>query len=156
MAPHVWKAGPAEAGVVAGLLVGFRDFWAATTPTREQFETTVRVLLDDPDTDFLLAAAASGAAAAGFAQVRYRLSAWTGADDAWLEDLYVDPAARSAGLGAALVEAVLARARARGCRRVELDVNEENTGACRFYARHGFSLAPKPPGKTLLAGLKLP
>jgi len=85
----------------------------------------------------------------GFAQARYRLSVWTGADDCWLEDLFVSEAARGGGHGRALVEAVVKSARERGCRRVELDVNEQNTGAIRFYESLGFSTEPKPPGRTL-------
>ena len=61
-------------------------------------------------------------------QIRFRWSVWKTAEDCWLEDLYVREAARRGGLGRALVEAAVARAQARGCRRIELDVNEDNHG----------------------------
>ena len=65
------------------------------------------------------------------AQVRYRLSVWTGVEDAWLEDLFVDPDARGEGFGRALAEACVERARGRGCARIQLDSNERERGRCR-------------------------
>jgi ribosomal protein S18 acetylase RimI-like enzyme len=32
---------------------------------------------------------------------------------------------------------------------MELDVNEQNTSALRFYESLGFTTEPKPPGRTL-------
>jgi GNAT superfamily N-acetyltransferase len=64
-------------------------------------------------------------------------------------------AARRAGLGRALVRAALERAEARGCRRVELDVNEDNTDAIAFYRGLGFTTEPKPPGRTLFIARSL-
>ena len=142
-------AGPEDADTVAGLLSAFRDWWGSATPPDETFRTTTAKLLADPNTEFLLADTS------GLAQLRYRLSAWTGVEDCWLEDLFVHESARGTGLGKALTEACFERARARGCRRIELDVNESNTSAIRLYASLGFSLEPKPPGRTLFLGKKL-
>jgi ribosomal protein S18 acetylase RimI-like enzyme len=83
------------------------------------------------------------------------LSAWTGTEDCWLEDLYVRDLARGTGLGKALTEACFERAKARGCRRIELDVNEQNTAAIALYTSLGFTTEPKPPGRTLFLGKKL-
>ena len=57
---------------------------------------------------------------------------------AWLERLWVDPAARSAGLGARLIEAVTEWARGRGAVRLELSVTDNNPSAAALYARCGF------------------
>jgi ribosomal protein S18 acetylase RimI-like enzyme len=54
-----------------------------------------------------------------------------------------------------LVAAALDRARARGCRRIELDVNEENSAALDFYRALGFSTEPKPPGRTLFVARRV-
>jgi GNAT superfamily N-acetyltransferase len=143
------RAGRDDADTVATLLIAFRDWWGSTTPSDETFRTTVARLLEDPNTEFLLAGDQ------GVAQLRYRLSAWTGTEDCWLEDLYVTDAARGTGLGKALLEACFERARARGCRRIELDVNEQNTTAIAVYERSGFLVEPKPPGRTLFLGKKL-
>ena len=137
------------------LIAAFRTWWGKDEPTLEQIRATIAVLVDDPNTEFLLAAPGDGTPAAGVCQLRFRLSVWTGADDCWLEDLYVDESARGTGLGRALVEAAFERARARGCRRIELDVNESNTEAIAFYESLGFTTEPKPPGRTLFISRRL-
>jgi hypothetical protein len=40
-------------------------------------------------------------------------------------------------------------------RRIELDVNEQNEAALRFYESLGFTTEPKPPGRTLFVSRKL-
>jgi ribosomal protein S18 acetylase RimI-like enzyme len=143
------RAEPSDLDTVTALLCAFRDWWGSTTPSDETFRSTAGRLLDDPNTEFLLAGES------GLAQLRFRLSAWTGAEDCWLEDLYVRDDARGSGLGRELVETCFERAKERGCRRIELDVNETNTSAIRLYTSLGFLLEPKPPGRTLFLGRKL-
>ena len=79
-------------------------------------------------------------------QQRYRHSIWTGTDDAWLEDLYVTEAARGTGLGRALTEFAMERARERGCGRIQLDVNSANAPAKALYESLGFSPWQDHPG----------
>ena len=55
-----------------------------------------------------------------------------------LHDLAVLPAARGAGVGHALLDAVAARARALGCCKVTLEVREDNAVARGLYASAGF------------------
>jgi ribosomal protein S18 acetylase RimI-like enzyme len=149
--PAVWLAGPEEAETVAGLIREFRDWYGRNHPNDESVAASVQRLLGDADTDFLLAAGAEGEPAAGICALRYRHSVWMGADDCWLEDLFVRRGAQGRGLGAALVQAALDRAAARGCRRVELDVDEGNAAARALYRRLGFTEHAKtdPPERTL-------
>jgi GNAT superfamily N-acetyltransferase len=137
----------------------FLGILAFRSAERERFarfacRSTASRLLEDDRTEFLLAFDDSGAAV-GICQVRYRLSVWTGTDDCWLEDLFVMDSARWGGHGRGLVEAAFASARARGCKRIELDVNEQNEDALRFYASLGFTTEPKPPGRTLFISRRL-
>jgi ribosomal protein S18 acetylase RimI-like enzyme len=67
----------------------------------------------------------------------------------------VRESARRSGLGRALVDAAIERARERGCRRIELDVNEDNVAARALYEARGFLTEPKPPGRTLFIGRPL-
>jgi GNAT superfamily N-acetyltransferase len=136
-----------DVGDVVRLIAEFRDWWGKTEPADDRIRAVVERLIPADSTEFLLAD--EDGRAVGVCQLRYRLSVWTGADDCWLEDLFVTEAARSGGHGRALVEAAFESARARGCRRMELDVNEQNTGAIRFYESLGFTTEPKPPGRTL-------
>jgi GNAT superfamily N-acetyltransferase len=65
------------------------------------------------------------------------------ADDAGLRMLAVAPAYRGRGVGTALVQACVDRARAEGRRRLWLHTTEEMAGAQRIYARLGFRRAPE-------------
>jgi len=60
--------------------------------------------------------------------------------------LLVEFRARGHGVGQALMSLALDRARQRGCRRVELDVNERNDAALALYEALGFEITHKPPG----------
>ena len=137
--PRVWLAQPHEGEAVTRLIAAFRDHLRLDRPSDDEIAASVDRLLDDPETEFLLASPGDGVPAAGVAQLRFRYGIWRSAGDCLLEDLYVEGSARGAGLGHALVEATLDRARARGCRRVELDVNESNAAAQRLYGSFGFS-----------------
>ena len=155
MATHVWLARADDLEQVTALIAGFRDWWGKDLPREDSIRATLRTLLDDAQTEFLLAAPEPGGEASGVCQLRYRLSVWTGTDDCWLEDLYVEDAARGAGLGRVLVTESFERAKARGCRRIELDVNEQNADALAFYRSLGFTTEPKPPGRTLFVSRAL-
>ncbi|MCW3011262.1 MAG: GCN5-related N-acetyltransferase [Solirubrobacterales bacterium] len=54
---------------------------------------------------------------------------------AWVEDLAVDPARRSTGVGRALLDAARAWGRERGATHLELDSGDSRTDAHRFYER---------------------
>ena len=153
--PHVWIAGPEDAALVAGLMSDFRAWMGYDQLAGEGIRAAVERLIADPQTDYLLAAAQNGAPAAGICQLRYRLSVWTATDDCWLEDLFVREEERRTGLGRALVDAAVERARARGCKRIELDVDEQDERALGFYEAMGFTLEPKPPGRNLFIGRRL-
>lgn len=160
---RAWLAEPHEAETVARLLVAFRDHMAHAAPARRQqgghaapaggrraperspwpsdnaILAMVERLSEDPQTEYLLAAADDDSPPAGVIQLRYRLSVWTAAPDCWLEDLFVSADARRGGCGEALVRLALERAAARGCRRIELDTTEDNAAALALYKRLGFS-----------------
>jgi ribosomal protein S18 acetylase RimI-like enzyme len=150
---RAWLAGRDEAEAVAELLVAFRDHMGVDWPSENAFLASVERLMDDADTDFLLGAADADAPPAGVLQLRFRFSVWKAAPDAWIEDLYVAPAARRSGVGDALVARAIERAAERGARRVELDCNEDNAAAQALYARHGFSTRSKGgEGRDLFLG----
>jgi ribosomal protein S18 acetylase RimI-like enzyme len=142
MAHPIRLATSEDTDAVASLLIAFRNWWGRDEPSDESFHESVRRLLADPNTEYLL----GGDPAAGVCQLRYRYGVWLAAEDCLLEDLYVTDAARGSGLGRALTEAALARARRRGCGRVELDVNEANPAALALYESLGFESFSDPPG----------
>lgn len=153
--PRVWIATAAELDTVAGLIGEFRDWWGKSDPPTTEIHESVERIHRSGDGEYLLGDAIDGNGPAGVCQIRFRWSVWTTAEDCWLEDLYVRESARRGGLGRALVEASADRARERGCKRIELDVNEDNESAQALYQACGFSLEPKPPGRTLFMGRRL-
>jgi GNAT superfamily N-acetyltransferase len=132
---EVRVARPGEEAEVVSLIGGFRDFYGESEPEDAQIALMVGELLDDERTEFLLV----GEPAVGVAALRFRRSVWTGTEDAWLEDLFVVEDARGTGTGRVLVQGCLDRARARGCKRIQLDANERNEGAMALYESLGFA-----------------
>jgi ribosomal protein S18 acetylase RimI-like enzyme len=68
-------------------------------------------------------------------------AAWHAADSAAtlkLDKLYVLPQHQGRGVGRALVEHVVGRARDAGCAALVLNVNRNNTASIRAYQRFGF------------------
>jgi ribosomal protein S18 acetylase RimI-like enzyme len=157
---EVWPARAAEAADVTRLLIAFRDWLGEELPDGDAFAASVAHLVDDPATEFLLGRLDAGSPPCGVCQLRFRHSIWTAAPDCWLEDLYVEEAARGRGVGGALVGLACERASERGARRIELDANEHNRGAIALYESLGFSSASKVHGKMrgrdLFMGRRLP
>ncbi len=75
--------------------------------------------------------------AVGFALFFANFSTWTGRQGLYLEDLYVTPAARGAGVGKALLVHLAGIARDRGWARFEWSVLDWNTPAVEFYRAMG-------------------
>lgn len=75
--------------------------------------------------------------AVGLALWFLNYSTWTGRPGLYLEDLFVDPAARKSGVARALMVALAEEALARGCARMDWAVLDWNTEAMKFYERLG-------------------
>jgi ribosomal protein S18 acetylase RimI-like enzyme len=120
------------------LAIAFRDYLGQSQPSAVEFHDSISVLLKDPDTDFLLARGIDGTPL-GYAQVRYRYSAWIPGLGAEIEDLFVLPFARRQGIGVELANSVSERARQRVCRVIGLNTNERNEAALGLYQRLGFT-----------------
>jgi len=154
---RIWRADAAEAADVARLIGEFGEWFGNDTPGEQEIRASVERIMASDGGEYLLGSVdeGRGSAPAAVCQLRFRWSVWKSAEDCWLEDLYVREEARRAGLGRALVEGALERARERGCRRIELDVNEDNAAARALYEACGFLAEPKPPGRTLFIGRPL-
>ena len=87
-------------------------------------------LLHRHDADLWVAVLAGG--------VRGYAAMWYLADEAELGNLAVAPGWRHRGLGSLLLREAVKGARARGVRRVYLEVRSSNLGAQELYERHGF------------------
>lgn len=139
MPARAWLAGPQEAETVARLLIAFRDHLGYDWPSDNAFLAGVERLMDDRDTDFVLAAPDDDSPPAGVTQLRYRMGIWRAGRDCLVEDVFVAESARGAGVARALLDFATTRALERGCRRMELDVNEANAPALALYESFGFT-----------------
>lgn len=152
----MWRAAPHEAEIVGRLLTAFRDHLGHDWPSENAIIAGVERLIEGRDAEYLLGCTDEDSPPAGVAQLRFRFGVWKAATDCWLEDVYVAEASRRRGLGRALVGAAVARARERGCRRIELDANEDNAAALALYSDAGFSARSKGgAGRDLFLGLAL-
>ena len=73
----------------------------------------------------------------GMALFFHNFSTWTGWRGLYLEDLYVTPEARGAGVGTALLKHLAGIAVDRGCTRFEWAVLDWNERAIEFYQKVG-------------------
>lgn len=134
---RTWRAGPAQAADVARLLAEFGAWFGNHEPGEDEVRASVERIMAGDDGEYLLGAVGDSGPV-GVCQLRFRWSVWKSAEDCWLEDLFVRDEARRSGLGRALVEAAIERAGQRGCKRIELDVAEDNAPARALYEACGF------------------
>lgn len=141
-------AGPQDAAYLAEL--GARTFEKAFAAVNNPVDfaayiakafsdETVLQELQDPMSVFLLAVAHD--TNIGYAKIRKGKppECVDGPKPVELERIYVDASKQSGGVGANLMQAVLARAKNEGYGTVWLGAWEKNPDAIRFYERQGFS-----------------
>ena len=80
--------------------------------------------------------------AAGCALFFHTFSTFLGRRSLWLEDLFVRPECRGAGIGRSLLTRLATLARQRGCGRFEWAVLDWNQPAIDFYQALGASVLP--------------
>lgn len=135
-------ATPEDADAVARLLHDFNTEFATPSPGPAVLAARLRVLLSGDVTFAILA----GEPAAGLALVTLRPNVWYDGPVALLDELYVVPGLRGRGFGSAIIERLLALAGQRGVDLIEINVDEGDVDARRFYERQGFSATE--PGST--------
>lgn len=102
----------------------------------------VRGLVEVPGRGAVLLAM-EGPRAVGVAVLAYTWTLEHGGKCAWLDELYVTPEHRGAGLGTRLLRQATEIARADGCRALDLEVDHEHARAESLYLREGFSPLPR-------------
>lgn len=114
------------------LFQGYADFY--NTPMTDQTAAAVWSWIHDPDNPFWcdLAIGADGRAL-GFTQYQLMHRSLGGSMVCYLSDLFTLPAARGQGAGRALIDHVIAFARARGLPSVRWLTAEDNTTARALY-----------------------
>jgi GNAT superfamily N-acetyltransferase len=133
----------ADAPVLAQLLHDFNSEFDTPSPGPEVLAPRLAELLAGDSTFAVLAEAPP----VGLALVTLRTNVWYDGPVALLDELYVAPDRRNDGLGTALLAEVVAQCHARGVELVEINVDEGDVDAQRFYVRHGFSATEPDTGE---------
>ncbi len=118
----------------ARLLVDFNREYDEPAPTAAWLADRLARLVADGGTSVLLA----GDPAVGVAVVRFRPGLWDDGLEAYLAELYVQPARRGQGIGRGFLDDVIAHARGRGATYMDLTTTTADEGARRLYERRGF------------------
>lgn len=140
MSSRIRLADADVADTVVALVLAFRDHSHQRDLPDAEVASSVRRLLVDSLTDFLLASSERGDAL-GYVQLRYQYSLWVSGYVVQLEDLFIASSSRRRGIGLQLVQAAIARASERSARFICLNTNERNLDAVRLYTKAGFSSA---------------
>ena len=133
MAFTILDAGPSDHAAWLKLWQGYLEFYHTELAPEVTSATWARLM--DPGSALRMRLAVRDTAVLGFAIHLHHASTWVLGDDCYLEDLFVAPAARGQGLGGALIEDLMALARAKGWHRIWWMTEISNTAARKLYDR---------------------
>ena len=124
-----------DADEVARLLHDFTTEFDWPSPGPAVLADRLRVLLAGEETFAIV----TGTPPVAVALVTLRPNVWYPGQVALLDELYVVPHLRSRGIGSRVVDLLMSTARERDVDLIEINVDEGDVDAQRFYERHGFS-----------------
>ncbi len=127
-------ASPSDAPELARLLHDFNVEFDWPSPGAEVLAPRLAELLDGPSIFAVLAGSPPVALALG----TLRPNVWYEGPVALLDEMYVEPPMRGRGIGSAVIERFIGVARERGADLIEINVDEPDVDAQRFYRRHEF------------------
>jgi GNAT superfamily N-acetyltransferase len=132
---------PTDRDAVLALLLAQLGEHDNTTP-RAEVAAGLDGMLARPERGVVLAAEHDGRVVA----IAVLSSMWTlehGGCAMWLDELYVEPALRGAGIGTRLLAAAYETARELGARTLDLEVVAGHERAAQLYLREGFARLPR-------------
>ncbi len=135
--PTIRDAAPGDEAAWRALWADYLAFYRLDLAPEVTASTWAR--LTDPGSPLKARLALRDGRLLGFAIHQHHPSSWVAGDDCYLEDLYVDGAARGAGTGRALLDDLVALARARGWHRLYWHTDEGNSRARALYDRYAQS-----------------
>lgn len=118
------------------MLVLFAQLWEGKELHPDELIKVIQRGLDS-ETDTLFCAECNGKAV-GFSSYALMNNFWQEGYIAYIHELIVDAGFRGQGVGSQLLAAVVADARMKGCKKVELDSAFHRGNAHKFYENRGF------------------
>ncbi len=138
---RIRDARPEDVGLIYGWIVELAEYERAREHVRGTPELLEEALFGaEPSAEGLIAEACDGDGEwepAGFALFHLTFSTWECRPGIWLEDLYVPPAQRRAGVGAALIAHLARITVERGYTRLQWAALDWNRLALDFYDKIG-------------------
>jgi GNAT superfamily N-acetyltransferase len=135
---HIRAAAPADVDLIFALILQLAEYERAEEQVTGSAELLQSALFgSSPHAEAVIAE--RGGETAGFALFYTTFSTWECRPGIWLEDLYVPPQHRRAGVGGALLSHLARAAVERGCARLEWAALDWNALALDFYQRLGSS-----------------
>src|SRR5262245_54923480 len=135
-------AQPRDVGAIVGLIRELAEFERLTHLLQVTPESLHPHLFGPRPVVEAIVAEGNNAEVIAFALFFTNFSTFLGKPGLYLEDLYVQPAHRGAGIGEAMLRHLAALAHRRGCGRFEWSVLDWNANAIRFYERMGATVMP--------------
>jgi GNAT superfamily N-acetyltransferase len=132
---HVRLAAVADADVLARLLHDFNTEFDTPTPGVDAISARLHDLLATESTFAVVAESP----AVGIALVTLRPNVWYDGPVALLDELYVVPDRRGRGIGSSMLALMESECAVRRVALVEINVDDGDVDAARFYRRHGYS-----------------
>ncbi len=138
--PHITvrESTPDDAPRILDFIIGLAEFEREPRSTVEASVESIRRDGFGPQRRFETLIAELDGRSVGMALFFPHYSTWLGAPALYLEDLFVAPDARRAGVGFALMQALARIAQARGWKRLDLSVLDWNP-ARAFYRQLGMT-----------------
>ena len=142
---RIRDARPDDVGLIFGWIVELAEYERAPEQVRGTPELLEQALFGpDPTAEAVIAETRADEgegggdwAPAGFALFHHTFSTWECRPGIWLEDLYVPPAGRRAGVGGALISHLAGIAVKRGYTRLQWAALDWNRLALDFYEKIG-------------------
>jgi GNAT superfamily N-acetyltransferase len=131
--PTIRSALPSDEAVWRRLWRGYLDFYESRITDDVTNRTWKRIL--DPDSAVMCIVAEVDGEVLGFAHCVVHENTWETQPICYLEDLYVDPAARGQGIAYAIIDWLRNAMRAEGWARLYWHTRESNAQARRLYDR---------------------
>jgi GNAT superfamily N-acetyltransferase len=137
---RIRDARPDDVGIIHGWIVELAEYERAREHVRSTPELLEEALFGvHPTAEAVIAETreTAGWKPAGFALFHLTFSTWEGRPGIWLEDLYVPPAGRRAGVGGALISHLAKLTVERGYTRLQWAALDWNQLALDFYDKIG-------------------
>lgn len=128
-------ATPDDADDIGRLLHDFNVEFRAPSPGRQVLASRLLQLLAEEQSFAVVA----GSPGVGVGLVTLRPNVWYEGLVGLLDELYVVPELRGDGIGTAILRLIEAVARDRDVDAIEINVDEGDSDAQRFYERHGYT-----------------